>query len=168
MPVGTADSFPSCGEPAVTSSTSAVPRWASDPRWRRGWPRPISLADRLTDDAAHWLPRPRHTHIRKVALPNCPTEGVRAEHSGTARAILYLHGGAFLTCGLNTHRALVSCLSRSADAPVLYVGYRLQPRYPIGSAVADALDDYRWLPETGYGDGDIVVAGDSAAATLLS
>ena len=128
----------------------------------------FSLADRLTDDAAHWLPRPRHTHIRKVALPNCPTEGVRAEHSGTARAILYLHGGAFLTCGLNTHLALVLCLSRSADAPVLYVGYRLQPRYPIGSAVADALDDYRWLPETGYGDGDIVVAGDSAVATLLS
>ena len=95
----------------------------------------FSLADRLTDDAAHWLPRPRHTHIRKVALPNCPTEGVRAEHSGTARAILYLHGGVFLTSGLNTYRALVLCLSRSADAPVLNVGYRMQPRYPIGSAV---------------------------------
>src|SRR6188474_973299 len=64
------------------------------------------------------------------------------------------------------HRALVSCLSRSADAPVLSVGYRMLPRYPISSAVADALDGYRWLCETGYGDGDIVVAGDSAGGYL--
>jgi acetyl esterase/lipase len=66
----------------------------------------------------------------------------------------------------STPTALVLCLP-FGGCPVLYVGYRMQPRYPI-SAVADALDDYRWLPETGCGDGDIVVAGDSAAATLHS
>jgi alpha/beta hydrolase fold len=36
----------------------------------------------------------------------------------------------------------------------------------ISSAVADALDGYRWLHETGYGAGDIVVAGDSAGGYL--
>ncbi len=40
------------------------------------------------------------------------------------------------------------------------------PRYPISSAVADALDGYGWLCETGYGAGDIVVAGDSAGGYL--
>jgi len=135
-----------------------VSAWMAAPGlpWPTGW----------VDEAARWLPRPRHTQIGEIVLPHCRAEWVRAEHSGTARAILYFHGGAFLTCGLNTHRALVSCLSRSADAPVLSVGYRMLPRYPISSAVADALDGYRWLCETGYGDGDIVVAGDSAGGYL--
>jgi len=135
-----------------------VSAWMAAPDfpWPTGW----------VDEAARWLPRPRCTQISEIVLPHCRAEWVRAERSGTARAILYFHGGAFLTCGLNTHRALVSCLSRSADAPVLSVGYRMLPRYPISSAVADALDGYRWLCETGYGAGDIVVAGDSAGGYL--
>ncbi|HEY5857930.1 MAG TPA: alpha/beta hydrolase [Aldersonia sp.] len=129
---------------------------APDLRWPAGW----------IDGAAGLLPRPRYAHVRDIALPNCRAEWVRAESAGTARAILYLHGGAFLVGGLNTHRALVSCLSRSAEAPVLNVGYRMLPRHPISSAVADALDGYRWLHEIGYGAGDIVIAGDSAGGYL--
>jgi acetyl esterase/lipase len=137
---------------------SLVAAWMAAPDFP--WPTA------LIDDAARWLPRPSHTQISEVALAHCPAEWVRAERCGTVRAILYLHGGAFLSCGLNTHRPLVSCLSRSADAPVLNVGYRMLPRYPISSAVADALDGYRWLQQAGYGDGDIVVAGDSAGGYL--
>src|SRR5262249_38234327 len=121
---------------------------------------------RLVDDAAGWLPRPRNTHLRDIALPNCRAEWVRADGTGTARAVLYLHGGGFLMCGLNTHRTLVSCLSRSCDAPVLNVGYRMLPAHPISSAVGDALDGYRLLCESGYGDGEIVIAGDSAGGYL--
>lgn len=40
------------------------------------------------------------------------------------------------------------------------------PRHPVSSAVADALDGYRWLHEIGYGAGDIVIAGDSAGGYL--
>src|SRR5689334_6579003 len=85
----------------------------------------------LVDELAGWLPRPRNVHVRQVALPKCRSEMVWADRAGTARAILYLHGGTFLTCGLNTHRALVSCLSRASDAAVLNVGYRMLPRHPI-------------------------------------
>jgi acetyl esterase/lipase len=137
---------------------SLVAAWMAAPDFP--WPT------RAIDDVARWLPRPRHTQVGSVALPDCRAEWVRAERCGTKRAILYLHGGAFLTCGLNTHRPLVSCLSRSSDGPVLNVDYRMLPRYPISSAVADALDGYRWLHETGYGAGDIVVAGDSAGGYL--
>jgi acetyl esterase/lipase len=100
---------------------SLVAAWMAAPDFP--WPT------RAVDDVARWLPRPRHTQIGEIALPHCRAEWVRAERCGTKRAILYLHGGAFLTCGLNTHRPLVSCLSRSSDAPVLNVEYRMLPRY---------------------------------------
>ncbi len=83
MPVGTADSFPSCGDPAVTSSTSRVPGWASDPRWRRGWPRPI-FPGRSVDRRCRALAAQAATPISKVALPNCRLNGsgpkTRAPH----------------------------------------------------------------------------------------
>jgi acetyl esterase/lipase len=129
---------------------------APDLRWPAGW----------VDAAAALLPRPPHIRTGDVTLPHCSAEWVRARSSRAERAILYLHGGAFLTCGLNTHRALVSCLSQSADALVLNVAYRMLPRHPISSAVSDALDGYRWLRRIGYHDGDIVIAGDSAGGYL--
>jgi acetyl esterase/lipase len=137
---------------------SLVGAWMAVPDFP--WPT------RVVDDVARWLPRPRHTKIGEIVLPDCRAEWIRAEGCGSARAILYLHGGAFLTCGLNTHRAVASCLSRAADAPVLNVGYRMLPRHPVTTAVTDALDGYRWLCEAGYGEGDIVVAGDSAGGYL--
>ncbi|MFY0409443.1 alpha/beta hydrolase, partial [Solicola sp. PLA-1-18] len=82
------------------------------------------------------------------------------------RAILYLHGGAFLCCGLNSHRRLVARISKASGAGVLHVGYRMMPRNTINHAVADALDGYRWLLAHGYRGEDVVVAGDSAGGYL--
>src|SRR5208337_3269257 len=38
---------------------------------------------------------------------------------GKRRVVLYLHGGAFLTCGVNSHSRIVNALSKYADSPVL-------------------------------------------------
>jgi acetyl esterase/lipase len=83
-----------------------------------------------------------------------------------SRAVLYLHGGAFLAGGLNTHRAIVSRISKAADSVVLNVGYRMLPTHPISAAVDDAVAGYRWLCDAGYSGDDIVVAGDSAGGYL--
>ena len=64
---------------------------------------------------------------------------------GTRRVVLYLHGGAFLTCGANSHGRLVEALSKFADAPVLVVNYRLLPKHSIGMALDDCYDAYQWL-----------------------
>jgi acetyl esterase/lipase len=143
---------------AQLSIRSLVAAWMAAP----DFPWPTSVVDH----AARWLSTPPRTRIGEVVLPDCRAEWIRAQGSPTARAVLYLHGGAFLTCGLNTHRALASSLSRSARAAVLNIGYRMLPRHPISSAIADALDGYRWLCESGYHDNDIVVAGDSAGGYL--
>jgi acetyl esterase/lipase len=85
---------------------------------------------------------------------------------GTHRVILYMHGGAFLTCGANTHGRLVTALSKFADSPVLVVNYRMIPKHSVGMAVDDCYDAYKWLRLKGYDPEQIVLAGDSAGGYL--
>lgn len=103
-------------------------------------------------------------------MPNATAELVRASGvapaDGNRRVVLYLHGGAFLTCGLNSHRRLASTLSTFADSPVLVVNYRLLPKQSIARALDDCYDGYRWLRLGGYQPEQIVLAGDSACGYL--
>lgn len=125
----------------------------------------------LIEHAARLLAAPEGTQWRHVRLPHCPAEwvsgnGVTARSPGSTGAILYLHGGAFLTCGLNTHRRLVSRISSAAERPVLNVGYRQMPHEPITESIADGLEGLRWLLDQGYRAEDITIAGDSAGGYL--
>ncbi|GAB1811958.1 alpha/beta hydrolase [Mycobacterium sp. MUNTM1] len=80
--------------------------------------------------------------------------------------VLYLHGGAFLSCGMNSHSRLVTSISRYSDAPVLVVNYRLIPKHSVGMAMDDCHDAYHWLRQCGYEPEQIVLAGDSAGGYL--
>lgn len=105
-----------------------------------------------------------------ISLPNCTAQLVRAAGvlpaDGKRSVILYLHGGAFLVCGANTHSGIVTSLSEYADSPVLVVDYRMVPKHSVGTALDDCYDAYRWLRLTGYEPDQIVIAGDSAGGYL--
>ncbi|ULN34092.1 alpha/beta hydrolase [Mycolicibacterium smegmatis] len=105
-----------------------------------------------------------------IALPNCTAQLIRADGvlpaDGTRSVILYLHGGAFLACGSNTHGGMTTSLSEYADSPVLVVDYRMVPKHSVGTAVDDCYDAYVWLRRAGYEPEQIVVAGDSAGGYL--
>ncbi|MEU5842416.1 alpha/beta hydrolase [Rhodococcus sp. NPDC047139] len=120
----------------------------------------------IVDSAASLLPRPSGAQYIDVDLGSCGAEWIRAEGRSTKRAVLYLHGGAFLMCGLNTHRSLAVRLSDRSDGAVLNVDYRMLPDAPIAHAVDDAIRGYEWLCEKGYRGEGIVIAGDSAGGYL--
>ncbi|MFD4369674.1 alpha/beta hydrolase [Rhodococcus sp. NPDC058521] len=132
--------------------------WARRP----GLPWPAELVD----IAGRTLPPMKGTTRRAVQLPHCPAEWIQPTGSTGDRAILYLHGGAFLCCGINTHRQLVSRIATAADARVLNVAYRMIPRDPVRAAIDDGVDGYRWLLAHGYTADRIVIAGDSAGGFL--
>lgn len=115
---------------------------------------------------AHGLPKPRGTKRVTIQLPNTAAELVHA--SGVYRrdrVVLYFHGGAFLTCGLNTHAGLITRLSQYSNAPVLAVDYRMIPRHSVADAIEDCIDAYDWLRHY-YAPDQIVLAGDSAGGYL--
>src|SRR5262245_13725350 len=105
-----------------------------------------------------------------IRLAHCAAQLVRAAGvlpaDGARRVVLYLHGGAFLTCGPYSYGRLVSMLSGFADSPVLVPNYRKIPKHSISEAINDCYDGYRWLRRNGYQPDQIVLAGDSAGGYL--
>jgi acetyl esterase/lipase len=105
-----------------------------------------------------------------VQLPHCTAQVVRAKGvlpaDGTRRIVLYMHGGAFLTCGVNSHGRLTTMISHYADSPVVVLNYRMVPKHSVGEAVDDCYDGYQWLRDLGYQPDQIVLAGDSAGGYL--
>ena len=89
------------------------------------------------------------------------TPGVVAE-----RVICYLHGGGYVLGSIDTHREMVSRLSRAASARVLILDYRLAPENPFPAAVDDSTAAYRWLLSVGVDPARLVIAGESAGAGL--
>jgi acetyl esterase/lipase len=125
----------------------------------------------VIEHAARLLPVHAGTMWRTVDLRTSTSEWLQAKGvaditHGNTKAILYFHGGAFLTCGLNTHRRLVSRISYATGQPVLNVGYRQMPHEPIDESISDGVDGFQWLLDQGYRAEDITLAGDSAGGYL--
>ena len=129
-------------------------------------PWPFGLVDQV---ARALMPAPG-TVRATVSLPKASAQLVRASGvlpaDGRRRVVLYLHGGGFMTCGVNSHSRIAVALSKFADSPVLVVDYRLIPKHSVGQAVDDCYDGYRWLRLRGYEPDQIVLAGDSAGGYL--
>ncbi|NNG97257.1 alpha/beta hydrolase [Gordonia araii] len=114
---------------------------------------------------------PRGTRTMRADFPEFRAEWVwdpkTAPAPATAAgAVLYMHGGGLVTCGLNSHRRIVARLSAAVGLPVLNVEYRQIPRAHVVTSVGDCLAAYRGLLDSGIEPDRIVVAGDSAGGGL--
>jgi epsilon-lactone hydrolase len=121
------------------------------------------------DGLLRLIPPLPDTDVTRVALPHCPAEWVVAPQARESTSlIVYFHGSALVTLGLNSHRRFVSRLSAATGARVFNVGYRLAPQASIEDAVADGLDAYRQALSQGFAPERIVLAGDSAGGLLAA
>ncbi|MGB8402657.1 MAG: alpha/beta hydrolase [Mycobacterium sp.] len=127
-----------------------------------------------------WLPGVPGTRTERVTLPNCPAEWVWNERTGPSAVVgsdnsagagpvvIYFHGSAFISLGINSHRPLVSHIARDSGARALNVGYRLCPRSQVEDAIADGVDAYRYVLAQGVTPERIVLAGDSAGGFIAA
>lgn len=146
---------------ATVLAIVARPVIAAFARWPQA-PWPFTAVD----IAGLLLPRPRHVSRQPVALPNCRAERITPTSARPGGAILYLHGGGFITCGLNTHRRLAADIARAAGLPALSVGYRQLTRAGLAEALEDAVDGFCELLARGHSAEDVRVVGDSAGGYL--
>ena len=95
-----------------------------------------------------------------------PCRWISAPGVAEDKVLLYLHGGGYVISSVNTHREMISRLSRASGVRGLGVDYRLAPEHPFPAAVDDAVATYQWLLSNGTEPAKITVAGDSAGGGL--
>ena len=134
----------------------------------RWWPlTPVTMAPiTWLDHAMRLLPKPRGVAFEPARFDGYTGEWARAADARDDGAVLYLLGGAFLFCGLGTHRGIAAMISTTARVPVLSVAYRQLPKVPLAGTIEDCLGAYRSLLAAGYAPDRIVFAGDSAGGHL--
>ncbi|MEO1330320.1 MAG: alpha/beta hydrolase [Pseudomonadota bacterium] len=84
------------------------------------------------------------------------------------RAVLYLHGGAFICGSARTHRSLVWPLARASGARIGVLDYRRAPEHKFPAAFRDALAAWRALTAERFAPDRMAVAGDSAGGGLAA
>ncbi len=105
---------------------------------------------------------PQGTTVERVRLGGCPAERIVPAGADSRRALLLLHGGAFVIGSPRTHRVLAAHLAAAVGAPVSVLHYRRAPEHQWPAAVDDAHAAYRELSARG----PTAVFGDSAGGAL--
>jgi acetyl esterase/lipase len=123
---------------------------------------PIEQRRAAHEAASAIFPVPDDVKREPADAGGVPAEWIAAPGADAERVIYYLHGGGYVMGSINSHRHMISRLSRASGARALAIDYRLAPEHPFPAAVEDATSAYRWLLSTGVNPARIVIAGDSA------
>nr|AIN40937.1 lipolytic enzyme [uncultured bacterium] len=127
---------------------------------------PVEQRRAVMEAATQFFPVPDDVTREPVDAGGVTAEWIAAPGAAPERVIYYLHGGGYVIGSINSHRQMVSHLSRAAGARALAIDYRLAPENPFPAAVEDATAAYRWLLSTGVDPARTVIAGDSAGGGL--
>jgi acetyl esterase len=118
---------------------------------------------------------PSVAEVREVELPG-PGGALRlrlyvpAGAGASGPGTLYIHGGGWVICSLDTHDGVCRRLANASGLRIASLDYRLAPEHPFPAPLDDCLAAARWLKTHGAMLGidpqRIALAGDSAGANL--
>ena len=116
---------------------------------------------------------PRDVTVEEVWIDDIHAEWISPSGGDPDKVVLHLHGGGYVTGGIDSHQAMCILMAQTLKMKILLPEYRLAPEHPFPAALEDALKAYRWLLARGYKSSNVIVSGDSAGgglalATVLS
>ena len=110
------------------------------------------------------------THKIVVDGCNIPLYVFSPKNIECSKAMLYIHGGGFAYKGYFKHYRLCRRYALEGECVVVYVDYRLLPKYKFPCAVHDCYEAYKWIIDNsemlGIDKNKIIVGGDSAGGCL--
>ena len=105
--------------------------------------------------------------VQPVDANGVPAEWTVTPGADASSAILFLHGGGYVICSLDSHRHLAAEVGRASGVRTLAIDYRLAPEHRFPAPVEDTLAAYRYLLDSGIRPERIALAGDSAGGGLV-
>jgi acetyl esterase len=99
-----------------------------------------------------------------------PVRRYRPREARTGTAVVWFHGGGWVTGDLNYSDEICRLIADAAGCEVISVGYRLAPEHRFPAAVEDGLAAARSVAAGGVGGppGPVVLAGDSAGGNIAA
>ncbi len=134
--------------------------------WQRANLKQLARLGMLTITSVHVVDRRIPGPAGELALRVYRRFGSAA----AAPAIVYLHGGGWVSGDLDTHDGTCRLLANVTGCVVAAVDYRLAPEHRFPAAVEDAVAAYVWVHEhageLSIAPGRVGVMGDSAGGNL--
>jgi monoterpene epsilon-lactone hydrolase len=121
---------------------------------------------RRADQFGSRIPAHRKVAVSRVEVEGVPSEWLVPPDAPEDRALLYLHGGAWILGSTDLYRAFVSRMAFLSQTKALVINYRLAPEHPFPAGLEDCLTAFDFLTASGIRPENIVVAGDSAGGNL--
>ena len=112
------------------------------------------------------VPTAAGVRVEPVEIAGLDAEWLVPPEAPAGKLILYLHGGAYVLGGCDSHRHMVSHIARASGVRALLPEYGLAPENPYPAAIEDVVELYRALLAGGQQPSGIVFAGDSAGGGL--
>lgn len=112
---------------------------------------------------------PEVARVSEFSIPRSGGEipARRYVPADAAGVILWIHGGGWVICDLDTHDAMCRLLANESGCEVVAIDYRLAPEHPFPAALGDCWDALAWVAEQAGGR-PVIVAGDSAGGNLAA
>lgn len=118
---------------------------------------------------------PDVAHVRNLTIPG-PAGPMRLrlyEPAGigpTSPGVLYIHGGGWVICSLDTHDGVCRRLANASGLRIASLDYRMAPEHPFPAPLDDCISATSWLMGSGTDLGidpeRLGLAGDSAGGNL--
>jgi acetyl esterase len=88
-------------------------------------------------------------------------------------ALIYLHGGGFVTCSVESHDGLCRRIASGSGYRVLSVEYRLAPQHPFPAGLDDCETVLKWAlsgsgKDYGLDPARLALGGDSAGGNMTA
>jgi epsilon-lactone hydrolase len=109
---------------------------------------------------------PDDVEIEAVSDGDVLGEWVTAPLDTDNRVGVLVHGGAGTLGSPEESRELAARISRSAQARIFVLDYRIAPEHPLPAARDDVVATFRWLLTAGADPREIALVGESTGAAL--
>lgn len=120
--------------------------------------------------AGLYLPRSKNERFEKLVFPSFKCGIITPEESNSdpEAIIIYIHGGGYVSGGLEYAHGFASVLSEITGLRVLFPSYRLAPENKYPAALKDCLNLYRYVIKClEASPKKIILCGESAGGGLI-
>ena len=109
---------------------------------------------------------PNNTDIEEISSGDIPCDVITPEFAVEGFAILYAHGGGFVSGSRFAYRNFCASLAHEAACRLVLPEYKLSPENPYPAALEDIAQAFAWTKENVASPGSIILAGDGAGGNL--